>query len=132
MFATAQVTKATITNSNLWSMRRQRSTSHSATTSAASRYGQKMITHWGMRTTGSGLREGAGDEEYGARAHDALPVFRDVAVAEGDKIRRRRGGERHGIAERDVGQRGEDAAVDGAALVAVLALGAQGDSQRGA
>src|ERR687888_2158495 len=119
MFATAQVTKATITNSNLWSMRRQRSTSHSATTSAASRYGQKTITHWGMRTTGSGLREGAGDEEYGARAHDALPVSCDVAVAEGEAA----------ALLLDVDARFEPVAFARGAgevpLVAVLALGAQ-------
>src|SRR6267143_6829499 len=101
-----------------------------------------------MRATASGFREGAGDEEYGACAHDAFPVPRDVAVAEGeaaallldvdarfeplafargageieaqvrgDQIGGRRGRERHGVAERDVGKRGEDAAVDRAALV---------------
>src|SRR5437879_803374 len=133
MFATAQVTKATMTNSSLWSMRRQRSASHSATASAESTYGQKTITHCGMRATPSGLGERTGDEEYGARAHDAFPVPGDIAVAEGkpaallldvhprfepvtfaggagkveaevgrDEIGRRRGRERHGVAERDV------------------------------
>src|SRR5437588_5335006 len=120
-------------------MRRQRSASQNATTSAESRYGQKTITHWGMRATGSRLREAAGHEKHGACAHDAFRVAGDVAVAEGeaapllldidarfepvaftggageieaqigrDKIGGRRCGECHGVAERDVGKRGED------------------------